>query len=239
VTETRTAFFVVDVETTGLDPVSDYLLTIGVVPVLHRTDGEAVLGPKYFYALVEQPYIKSMDWYRKLHDPESTMSWWLRQNLPAQNDAWRDLSLDRTSVTDAWRGLVDFVLDVAGPLPQKQRVLAANPVSFDAPWVEALHRQALQVAGDPKWVPDSPFSHQTLCLRSMMFGQNVTAGWGGPGRTHQSLVPHQALEDALAQAQDLISLLRRESEVPDVRLFDADRGDQRDSSAPRRVVEGQ
>jgi len=211
---TPTVFFSVDVETTSTDPNTGHLLTVGIQPVWWEPDRpdnvKAWLDADNFYLRVNQRQ-NYPEWFKTLTDPTSTLSWWLKQNEHAQAEAFRDDNLMRYDEYTTVVEIAMFVQRVSGNLPLANRVFAANPVTFDRAWIDALWTN-VRFSHDRSDIPAMPFHYRSLCLRSMGFGQRPRAGWDTPGRTHDSAVPHHALEDAIAQAKDLCDLLH---EAPD------------------------
>jgi hypothetical protein len=206
---TPTVFFSVDVETTSTDPQFGRLLTIGIKPVWWEPDStdivKAYLDNEDFYIRIDQTDFYP-EWFKTLTDPDSTLSWWLQQSDHAQGEAFRNLSLERHSEFDAAWQIAEFVQRVCGNIPLKNRVFAANPVTFDRAWIDALWTN-LKFSHNVTELPAMPFHYRSLCLRSMHFAQNTSNGWDTFGRFNQSSHPHHALLDAVAQAEDLIALL--------------------------------
>lgn len=202
-TPTAITFFSVDVETTSTHVNTGHLLTIGIVPVVVPfADGipqwtKAEATQTYFHIAIDQTH-HYPEWFATLTDPTSTLSWWVMQNIDAQNVAWRDPQQSRYPAADAADELRRYVEAVE---PHYwHRVFVANPVSFDYPWVEGLFRDARI---------ESPFPYRTLCLRSLQFGVTPGSMWGARTEHHRSEIPHHALYDARAQAYDLVDLLRQ------------------------------
>lgn len=202
-------FFSVDVETTTTSPISGHLLTVGIQPV-HVYDDDysnPIISPESLYLRIDRTaYYDS--WYADLHDPNSTLSWWLRQNSEAQSEAFRDLDLERIPATEA-AALISRFVELVEP-SYWHRVFTANPVSFDYPWIDSLYVEAS--TGNP--TIRNPFPYRTLCLRSMRFGLSSSNVWSAERAYHDPEIPHHALSDAQAQARDLILILRERSGVP-------------------------
>ena len=68
----------------------------------------------------------------------------------------------------------------------------------DAASAGVVHHEPTQPAFDPDYRPK---------VRPTAPGIDPTVGYGSDRTTHQSLLPHHALADADAQAQDLIDML--------------------------------
>lgn len=192
-----TTFFSCDVETTTTSPFTGELLTLGIQPVLFYADQVAIEHPKNLYIRIEQQEMLDAD--RRWGDPdneESSYGWWTKQNEEAQDEAWRDRSLVRHDIITAAKMVSEFVNEVEQD--QNQRIFVANPVSFDKPWFDQMFCIA-EVA--------DPFHYQSLCLRSMKFGLRKGSPWVQTRDNHAPRIPHHALWDAIAQADDLVSML--------------------------------
>lgn len=185
-------FFNVDVECTATVPSMGYLLTVGIVPVVHDGLGW-VLHRDRLYVRLDHG-IDALTIPRPAH--YTSMPWWIEQSDEAQDEAYRDDTLVRVPPSLAARMIVEFVGQVQ---PEwSQRFFTANPVSFDKPWLDDLFASN----GMP-----SPFHYRSLCLRSMKFGMDPSRGFGSSRETHDPAIPHHALHDAEAQARDLIDML--------------------------------
>jgi len=175
-----TAFFSVDVETTGLNPFdrSHQLATVGA-QVVHE---DGLLGDS---------------WYERLRFRDSwddgTREWWLTQS----DEAKREMFSDRARVAPK-RAAEDFVGWVGEVTDHA--VFVANPATFDHAWVQRWLTEAGQAM---------PFDYRTLCLRSADWALDPAAPWGGERNGHRPMVPHHALHDAQAQAMDLLTILKR------------------------------
>lgn len=220
-TERPPTFFSVDVETTGTSPLTDHVLTVGVVcvsiPEWTTADGEhTVHWDKAFQAASYYQRIKRTDvldrWWPTLTDPKSTLSWWLKQNDEAQREAFRDQTLQRVSPFVAMYELSEWLNEWEPDF--SKRVFVANPVSFDWPFMDALLLEAIDDDENKGLIPPVLFPHRTLCLRSMGFGQAADKEWKAARDFHEPAVPHHALSDAKAQADDLIRLLELRQTLP-------------------------
>jgi len=205
---TAPTFFSVDVETTHTSPTRGSVLTVGIQVVDTQDDrwDKYHMTSQTLYCRIDRTdYYPT--WFRTLTDPDSTLSWWLKQNDEAQAEAFRDVTLERMKPGDAADIITDFV--VRNQPDPKRRVFVANPVSFDKPWVDTLFEEVEMLDAYPA---RNPFPHRTLCLRSMRFGLQAGNGWGPERVNHDPVIPHHALSDAIAQARDLIAMLtERES----------------------------
>ena len=85
-----------------------------------------------------------------------------------------------------------------------KRIFVANPASFDKMWCDYLFAVTKH---DP-----APYHYRSLCLRSMKFGLAPETTYGSDRTTHKSTVEHHAYYDALAQAKDLIDMLKTKKE---------------------------
>lgn len=193
-------YFSVDVETTATVVRPRGLLSIGV-KVVHEDLSE---GPE-FYSPVWYP--EGLDW------DEDTLRWWMtvepetyeasRPNVDQDYKLW-----DFQSEIVAYH-LMEFVQ--TNTAQDTKSIFVANPIAFDKPWIDHLFAShADQVK--------NPFDYRSLCLRSMHFGLEPNLSWGGDRETWgdfnvPSEVPHHALYDAKAQAQELILMLKARDNV--------------------------
>lgn len=199
-------YIVVDVETTGLNPAHDRILSLGAVAVWY--DGKiATIDKDFFYRRIDQrDWIESTNWYNTIIDPRSTLSWWVKQSPEAQDAAWRGNPRGLESqvyVLEFFTDWIDHLVrkrDISVATP----IFVANPVSFDKPFVDQLF-----------WAHDyyNPFDYRSLCLRSMAFRGKEGEPWGTHLRANKPLVPHHAFFDAYAEAQDLVDLLNDRDET--------------------------
>lgn len=192
-------FLSVDVETSTKVAGMGELLTVGIVPVIYAHPGgwRMVDSVDQLYLRIE--HTVSHD--TRYHPSVDSLAWWSEQDEFVRREAF-DQSLLRFPKHTAAKMIAEHVRSIEDD-PQKV-IFAANPVSFDKPWVDMLlARVNLEL----------PWHYRSLCLRSMKFGMDVEAGFGSDRTTHQSTVPHHALHDAQAQAQDLIDMLNAGLEV--------------------------
>lgn len=186
-----TTFFSVDVETSGQTLCKGRLLTVGVVAVTQNPVGRWGINPNWFYARVDALVTVPLD-----ERPWDSMFWWGQQDPCVQAEAFADRDLVRHPPLTVAKLLHEYVVEIE---PQwDQRVFVANPVSFDKPWIDDL----MASNGLPPL-----FHYRSLCLRSMKFGMVPSPEYGGDRDTHPSRVPHHAMWDAHAQAEDLIDML--------------------------------
>ena len=195
-------FFSVDVETSSTNPFTGELLTYAIVPINADT---LEIGEGKHWALE----------YDKNNFDPATIEWWSQQSLEAQTAAFEG---DRMTPSKAAAGILGYVHSFSREL--HDRVFAANPASFDWMWSEKLF------ASTPY---DTPFSHRTLCMRSVLWGH--TGGRWGNSRYKSSsanypLIPHHALHDAVSQAKDLVDMISmiREDAAKDVVVSPEEKG---------------
>lgn len=178
-------FFSVDVETSSTNPFTGELLTLAIIPINADT---LEIGEGKHWAL---------EYDASNCDPD-TIQWWKEQNPEAYQVAFEGERLPKET---AAAQICGYVCSFSSVL--HDRVFAANPASFDWAWTEKLYANTIY---------DNPFSHRTLCMRSMLYGQ--TGGVWGNSRYKENFVnypdiPHHAYYDALAQAKDLIGMLKK------------------------------
>lgn len=195
-------FFVVDIETSGVDPTTDVIFSLGCVVVTYNGE-TATIEPNYFYESIDQTdWIKATNWFDTIMDQQSTLSWWLRQPIDVQKAAWR-ANLNRFRQNEVASMFVDFVAAmVAGT--SSRPVFAASPSNFDRPFVDELLRNSGE---------DNPFDYRSLCVRSLAYGRREHMDWGVNGWQHRSQVPHHALYDAYGAALDLQMLISERDEA--------------------------
>lgn len=179
------AFFSIDVETSGTDPFKYDLLSVGAVAI---DESGLILGKLY----------RRLDTGRDINWDDDTKAWWLEQNAAAKREifstdplVWRD---DPRRVAETLAGWVRM----HGGEGFHDNTFVANPSSFDHAWIRKLFSET--------GVPD-PFSYRTLCLRSAGWGASDKP-WSETHRTHEPFIPHHALHDAQAQALDFLDLLK-------------------------------
>lgn len=195
-----TTFFSCDVETTSTSALTGHLLTLGIQPVVLNENLVATKTGNSLYLRIDQTEnldLAAIDGMWGDPDNEaSSYGWWTKQNDQAQAEAWSDQSLVRHDIVTAAAMVSEFVLSVdENP---KNRIFVANPVSFDKPWFDYMF-----------WISDitNPFHYQSLCLRSMKFGLREKTSWTPLRDNHEPRIPHHALWDADAQADDLVAML--------------------------------
>lgn len=174
-------FYVTDVETLSTVPTNGALLSVGMVAV--NEDAE----------IVDRLYMRLG--YDINTRSESTYEWWSKQEDDAVREAF-DWSLDRLSSISAASKIHKFVASLS---EKDSSFFVANPASFDYPWIQMLF-ETTNV--------DLPFSHRTLCLRSMRYGKYGGTFGEKRGEFHNPKIPHHAFWDAEAEAADLISMLK-------------------------------
>lgn len=178
-------FFVTDVETADTNYFNTgALLTIGSVAV----DEESKEKVSYFY--------EKLDHTQAIKNPD-TMKWWSEQSQEAYNEAFD--GENRFSHGDA---ASEFQFWVNSLADKQNAFFAANPAHFNFGWINGLFHSTGIV---------NPFSHRALCIRSMMYG--IKGGKFGEKRGdefHKPKIPHIAIDDAEAEAKNLIDLLIKE-----------------------------
>jgi len=179
-------FYSVDVETGHTVPLPGALLTVGIVAVAQSGNEWVKLDRMYLHLAYDE---RTFD--------QGTIEWWNDEEKvseEARKEAF-DWTLSRIHPASAAAMIADFVSSIS---EQKQSFFAANPASFDHAWVDML----FATSG-----VKTPFSHRTLCLRSMAFGMNGGEFGLSRGAEHAPQIPHHALYDADAQADQLIDML--------------------------------
>ena len=190
---TDLTFLSVDVETSSKVAGTGHLLSVGIVPVVHQ-DGkwvQLIEQGAALYVRIEHPLGTDF----RHHPNVDSVAWWSEQDPKSVKEAF-DQSLLRFPPHTAAKMIHEHVRSLEDdPL---RVIFAANPVSFDKPWVDAL----IVKAG-----LELPWHYRSMCLRSMKFGMDISAGFGADRTTHPSAWPHHALYDAIAQAHDLCDML--------------------------------
>lgn len=195
-------FFVVDVETSGVNPCQDVVFSLGCVAVTYD-ERVATIEANYFYEAIDQTeWIQASDWFSTVMDQQSTLSWWLRQPIDVQKAAWRAEGV-RFREREVASMFCDFVAGMTAGTESKP-IFAASPASFDKPFID----QMLRNSGEK-----DPFDYRSLCIRSMAYGFGLATPWGVNGWQNRSQVPHHALYDAYGAALDLVMLLSERDEV--------------------------
>ena len=180
-------FYSVDVETGHTIPIQGALLTVGIVAVDYVGESWRKVDNLYVHLAYDE---KSFD--------EDTMDNFWKDEKKVSDEARQeafDWRLSRVHPASAAVMIADFV---ANRSEQKQSFFVASPVSFDHAWIDML----FATSGIK-----TPFSHRTLCLRSMAFGMNGGEFGQSRGAEHAPKIPHHALYDADAQADQLIDML--------------------------------
>jgi hypothetical protein len=200
-------FFVIDFETSALTPWEGIPLTLGIVPVTQ--DGDILTDSTgYFEFPILADYVP--DWnYPGNFDPGSTNAFWhnlFMEESPAFDAAW-GIDNDRTILSVGWYNerLQETVSNINYYLSsveevKMERFLCANPISFDKMWMDSLFA---------KFQLPAPYHYRSLCLRSMRYGlqYKFDRTYGSARSNHQPTVEHHALDDALAEAKDLVELM--------------------------------
>jgi len=193
-------FFVIDFETSALDPWRGQPLTLGIVPVTQY--GEILPKESQLYVEWNVEAI-TPDWAfpANLTDTES---WWNEKRQvddPAFAAAWlRELpTYDADTILDT---IEEYVESIEGD--KTQRFLCANPMRFDGMWMAYIF--SIQNR-------DEPFHYRNLCLRSMRYGIEYGGNpeFGNARDEHElnGYIPHHALWDARMEALDLVYLMEQ------------------------------
>ena len=197
-----TTFFSVDVETSGLTPATGYLLTVGIKPV--AWDGKRwALADGSLYVRIDRT--AELEHCTPWNAGAGTAAWWAEQDQRVQDEAFADTTLLRHDPLIAARMIAEYVEGLESCA--EDRAFVANPVAFDKMWLTELF--------DETGV-DDPFHYRSLCLRSMKYGLRPRSAWGSDRETHAPELPHHALSDAIAQAQDLVDMLAERDMPADV-----------------------
>lgn len=182
-----TAYFSVDVETTGLNPFvrSNRLASVGAVAF----DETGLILDTWYEPL---RFTNSWD--------EDTLRWWEQQNpIARQHMGIGDdtaVVISRTAPGEAARLFVEWVQQW-----DEHCVFVANPATFDHAWV-------LRWLTEQKW--DMPFDYRTLCLRSADWALDLAGRpWDSERNGTRPQIPHHALHDAQAQGIDMLGLFER------------------------------
>jgi hypothetical protein len=199
-----THFFCVDVETSGLRVWEEgsHLLTIGVVVVDEH--GNVVDD---FYRRMN--VLLHPAWYNEsMSSISETMTWWRGQSELAKQEAYLDPFRDRHDPATASRHLIEFVTQYGSDWTE--RLFVADPDKFDWVWTDWLISQS----GSP-----DPFWYHAIDMWSYRHGvaaQKRTGKMKGrlnlsaKHKTHEAKVPHHALSDAFALAEDLCDFLEKQ-----------------------------
>jgi len=186
-------FFVVDVETSGLNPWNGQLLTVGICPV---TEEAEVLYEETLYIELMHSKLDPREAKKKGYSVSDTYEFWL-----GQEDSVIDAAFNGTDKITKGLACTQIQLYMEALAPEySQRFLAANPVKFDAMWLEYLFASCER---------DNPYHYRGLCLRSMRFGLDDDPTFGSVKGDHESKIPHHALHDAIAEANDLSKMITK------------------------------
>jgi len=190
-------FFVIDFETSALDPWQGEVLTLGIVPVTHY--GE-ILQESTFYCYWDTSEIMP-DWAFPANLTD-TQAWWNEKRQvddPAFAAAWY-----REGPVYSDQQILDDIDEYVGMIePDKdKRFMCANPAAFDIMWMNYIYSMQNR---------SHPFHYRNLCLRSMRYGIECgfTPEFGNARDEHElyGYIPHHALWDARMEALDLVHLI--------------------------------
>jgi hypothetical protein len=192
-------FFVIDFETSALNPWDGFPLTVGIVPVNHF--GDIIAESAHLY--VEFPIRQEPDWHMPANLTETEQFWLSLKNSEIESDniafesAWYR---DNGDIIwgDCMSQIEEFFAYIE-PDPKK-RFLCANPIAFDKMWMDYQFSD---------WSRENPYHYRSLCLRSMRYGLQYGENpeFGSSREDHEPVIPHHALHDARAEAQDLKQLM--------------------------------
>lgn len=182
-----TVFISLDVETTGPAPGTGELCTIGAVAFDEHTLED--VGGEFYTRL--RPEGTGWGW------EESTAKWWMEQDHEVRNEAMGD-GPDRVPAHGALASLAAWAASLG-----EEVTVAAHPACFDWAWINVYMWRHLG---------RNPLGYRALCLRSMGYGMS-DLDWGADRTDDADLyvaseVPHHALHDAKAQAEQLKRMLR-------------------------------
>lgn len=194
-----TIFFSIDVETSDTDRQRGLLLSVGIQPIKWTPGMDASLVHLAWYERIDRTEeLTRRGWFDGTCKTD-TYQWWVQQNDKAQDEAWRDLRLQRFGPSLAAERIINYVDYILSSFGEREAFFVANPVAFDKGWIDDLFSYTHQT---------NPFHYRSLCLRSMRFGLRKGSNWGSVRDDHPSDIPHHALRDAQAQALDLIDMLK-------------------------------
>lgn len=196
-------FFVIDFETSALDPWSGEPLTLGIVPVTQF--GDIADESYHFYAEWDTVHIMP-DWHLPAN-LTSTEAWWNEKrnsNNELEHIAWATAWLRDSEILSDEQILNEIDIYVATIEPNKdERFLCANPAAFDVMWMNYIFSM---------YGRSHPFHYRNLCLRSMRYGleYGFSPEFGNARDEHEldGYIPHHALWDARMEALDLVELMR-------------------------------
>jgi DNA polymerase III epsilon subunit-like protein len=193
-----THYISVDVETASLIPNTYSLLSVGAVLV--DEDGH----DDYFHSVMGGIQTQDIEW-----EPE-TYDWWIH---PDQTDARHRINAlashvipYKTQLLNAAEDFYDWCMDIKGE--ENTLMFVGWPASFDYPYVQLFFKNAGLT---------NPFSYRTIDVKSYACGKlglpfdcdrSAFPDWFEP----KPEMPHDALSDAMAQAETFARLLDYEKE---------------------------
>lgn len=195
-------YFCVDVETSDLRVDRGDVLSVGMVVM--DVDGHVVDS---FYRRVDVRGLHPSWYHEELPAQTDTQEWWRSQSPFVKYEAYADRLLPRFSAGKVGSDLRNMVLSYGESWGD--RIFVASPGSFDRKWVDTL----IVAAGGV----EDPFWYHELDMYSMGVATHA-AGRKGASKglidpthrfpTHDAEIPHHALSDAFALAQDLSKFLK-------------------------------
>lgn len=207
-------FFVIDFETSAIDPWRGEALSLGIVPVTHY--GEILGEDHQFYTNAWDIIAITPDWAFPANLTQ-TEAWWNEKRLS-------DDERDNIAFAEAWTrpgGVLNDlqILDDIGTYLQDiepdrmQRFICANPAAFDKMWMDYIFSM---------YDIEFPFHYRNLCLRSMRYGieypNNPEFGNSRDEHELDGYIPHHALWDARMEALDLVSLMAKSATAQSIAL---------------------
>jgi hypothetical protein len=161
-----------------------------------------------FYRRIENPNLHP-SWFNESSPPISeTQKWWREQRNIAKDEAYRDPFRDRHPASTVSRHFYEFCMQYG--TDWTERLFVASPDKFDWVWTDYLLSQSRH--------PD-PFWYHGIDIWSIRHGvaaQKRTGKVKGKlnltkrFESNEAEIPHHALSDAFALAQDLCEFLEKQ-----------------------------
>lgn len=224
-------YFCVDVETSALRTWEGDLLTIGCVVV----DAKGNVVDDFYRRLTVD---LDPSWYNEaLPAVSETQKWWREQDEMAKMEAYKDDFRQRLPAPIVARLFYNFCVGYG--VDWTERVFVASPDKFDWVWTDWLLSTAR--------LPD-PFWYHGIDIWSMNHGAAAQRRTGkAKGKikldkrftTHDAAIPHHALSDAFAQAQDLCDFLEKQPVELDQPSLDEYAGNDEEPVQPADLPEEQ
>lgn len=176
-----------DMETAGMAPGS-VILTIGAVAFDPHGDALHTAGDHTFYRRVDMGTCMAIG----LTVDHETLSWWMGQSAEAREEAFT--AMPRTSINEALLAFVKWFRE--GTPTKGDGRIWSHGAGFDVVLFEAALRAAH--LGPPPWE-----------FRNVRDTRTLFEVGGLQGNRTVPRVPHHALHDAIAQAEDVQRAYRR------------------------------